>query len=171
MSWNKRAARDVNELISKGYKVYSEKGEGEDLNLSSFLVDFTGPKDTPYENTCWTLRFTIPTDFPFKSPSVGFLQKIFHPNVDEASGSICLDSLNTGWIPSFTLRHIAEDLVPLLLSYPNPDDPLNREAASLMKSNKENYTKFVTDHSKNNSKKRAREGEDDVASSSSKSVI
>ena len=30
MSWNKRAARDVNELISRGYKVYSEKGEGEE---------------------------------------------------------------------------------------------------------------------------------------------
>ena len=152
MSWSKRACRDVKELMSKGFKVYSESGEDDEVSLGCFLVDINGPKDTPYEGLIWTVRFTIPTEFPFKSPSVGFVQNIYHPNVDEGSGSVCLDSLNTGWIPSFTLRHIVEDLLPFLLTYPNPDDPLNRAAAHSLKNNKNKYLEYARTHSLANSK-------------------
>lgn len=130
MSWQKRAGRDIKELQDSGFGVRSENGA--DLDLRSFLVDLQGPEGTPYAGHVWGLRFTLPEQFPFRSPSIGFVERILHPNVDEASGSVCLDSLNKGWSASFTLRHIVEDLLPYLLRYPNPADPLNREAAVLL---------------------------------------
>ena len=146
MSWQKRIIKDLKDLTESGFQVRDEKG-GEDFKMDYFIVKIKGPVDTPYENCDWTLRFTIPEKFPFSSPSVGFIQRIYHPNVDEESGTICLDALNSNWSPTFTIRHIAETLVPYLLAYPNPDDPLNKEAASLMKANKLLFEKKAKTHS------------------------
>ena len=56
-------------------------------NLNDLIVKFYGPPDTPYEAGVWKVRVNLPDDYPFKSPSVGFLNKIYHPNIDEDTGS------------------------------------------------------------------------------------
>lgn len=142
MSWQKRALKDIEDLKKNGFEVRGETSE-EVERLDVFLVRLTGPKDTPYEGGSWFVRFTIPQEFPFKSPSVGFVQNILHPNIDWASGSICLDALNTKWSPCFTIRHVMDSLLPYLLTYPNPDDPLNRTAADLLKTDAKGYDDLV----------------------------
>jgi ubiquitin-conjugating enzyme E2 H len=142
MSWRKRLARDIQELQSGGFPVFYENED----ELKCFMTTVTGSADTPYENCIWQVRFTIQEGYPFTSPSVGFVQRIFHPNVDEESGSICLDALNKAWSPSFTIKHIVETMLPFLLTYPNPDDPLNRDAAHLMKTNLESFQQKARSH-------------------------
>lgn len=126
--WSKRVSGDMARLQEAGYAVFGENGA--EATLKNFCVTMNGPKDTPYEGHQWDIRFTIPEQFPFKSPSVGFVQHIYHPNIDFSSGSVCLDTLNSQWSPMFTLLSLVETQLPYLLSYPNPADPLNKEAAS-----------------------------------------
>ena len=65
-------------------------------------------------------------------PKVRFLTRVYHPNIDTA-GRICLDLLKMppsgSWRP---LHNIASVLtsIRLLLSSPNPDDPLMIDIAS-----------------------------------------
>ena len=91
----------------------------------------------------WKINLIYPNEYPFKSPSVGFINKIYHPNIDLKSGSVCLNVLNTSWSPIYTTLHIIDTFIPQLLTYPNPDDPLNVDAANLLLEGTDRFNQFV----------------------------
>jgi ubiquitin-protein ligase len=65
-------------------------------------------------------------------------------NIDELSGSVCLDVINQTWSPMFDMINIFEVFLPQLLRYPNAADPLNGEAAALLMRDAKAYDVKVT---------------------------
>ncbi|POW16839.1 hypothetical protein PSTT_00977 [Puccinia striiformis] len=96
-----------------------------------------GDDIAPFANGVWKIHVELPDQYPYKSPSIGFMNKIFHPNIDESSGSVCLDVINQ-------LGHLL--FLPQLLRYPNPSDPLNGEAAATLMRDPKSYDVKVKDY-------------------------
>jgi len=130
----KRREMDVMKLMMSDYDVTLV-----DDNTADMYVIFRGPKDSPYAGGSWKVHVELPEGYPYKSPSIGFCNRMFHPNVDEMSGTVCLDVINQTWSPMFDLLNVFEVFLPQLLLYPNPTDPLNGEAAALMMREPEHY--------------------------------
>lgn len=106
-------------------------------NLFEWEAIILGPIGTPYEGGVFYLNISIPSNYPFKPPTVIFKTKIYHPNIN-SSGSICLDILKTQWSPALTISKILLSICSLLAD-PNPNDPLVPEIANLLKTNIEVY--------------------------------
>lgn len=134
---------DFTKLIMAGYDLELNNGSTQD-----FDVIFHGPNGTAYEGGIWKVHVTLPDDYPFSSPSIGFTNKLLHPNVDEASGSVCLDVINQTWTPLYSLVNVFDVFLPQLLTYPNPSDPLNNEAAALLMKDKNIYEEKVKEYVK-----------------------
>ncbi len=106
-------------------------------NLFEWEGIIIGPTETPYEGGIFILSISIPSNYPFKPPSVIFKTKIYHPNIN-SSGHICLDILKNQWSPALSISKILLSICSLL-SDPNPNDPLVPDIAAQLKNNPTQY--------------------------------
>lgn len=102
--------------------------------MTHWTAGISGPPETPFNGGSFTLDLIFPTDYPFVPPLVTFRTPIFHPNVS-TTGAICLDILKPRsgtWSPLMTVPSLLVS-IQSLLGDANPDDPLNLEAAELLR--------------------------------------
>ncbi|CAI7644267.1 unnamed protein product [Penicillium palitans] len=116
---------------------YLQPSDGDDLSQLTILL--TGPAGTPFSQGLWELHLKMPDDYPKSPPKATFKTKIWHPNMEELTGAVCVDTLKRDWQPNLTLRDVLVTISCLLI-YPNPDSALNASAGALMQ---ENYDAFA----------------------------
>ncbi|KAK9341775.1 ubiquitin-conjugating enzyme/RWD-like protein [Lipomyces starkeyi] len=99
------------------------------------------PDEGMYQGGKFNFSFTINNSFPHEPPKVKCTQKIYHPNID-LEGNVCLNILREDWKPVLNLNAVLVGLQYLFLE-PNAADPLNKEAASDLQRNRENFRRNV----------------------------
>mmetsp|Transcript_24330 Transcript_24330/g.17123 ORF Transcript_24330/g.17123 Transcript_24330/m.17123 type:complete len:92 (+) Transcript_24330:150-425(+) len=88
-------------------------------------ADILGPVGTPYYGGVFRCKLVVDGNFPSTPPKGYFMTKIYHPNVAQPSGDICVNTLKKDWDPSkWSLRHIFE-VIRCLLIVPFPESSLN----------------------------------------------
>src|SRR5690606_8980566 len=102
------------------------------------------PSETPYDRAVFRLKISFPKHYPFSPPKITFITPIFHCNIDDR-GNICLDILKDNWSPALTVEKVLFSISSLLAN-PNPDDPLVRDIAKLLKENKLEHDRRARQH-------------------------
>ena len=101
-------------------------------NLQSWRAWVAGPTDTPFEGGVFELELNIGVRYPLAPPVVRVTTPLFHPNIHDRTGEVCLDILKTAWSPAWTLQSVCQAVLALL-SAPEPSSPLNCDAGNLLR--------------------------------------
>ncbi|KAK5135201.1 hypothetical protein LTR04_004630, partial [Oleoguttula sp. CCFEE 6159] len=109
-------------------------------DLTQLDVLLAGPASTPYALGLWKLHLEIPPTYPAAPPKAHFRTKIYHPNVDEATGAVCVETLKRDWDAKLTLRDVLVTISCLLIQ-PNPASALNAEAGALLQEDYESFAR------------------------------
>ncbi|GMH52078.1 hypothetical protein TrVE_jg3808 [Triparma verrucosa] len=108
--------------------------------LTTFCVSVT--PDSGYWSGCtYSFTFTIPALYPHEPPKVHCDTQLYHPNVN-TEGNVCLNILREDWKPVLDINAVIYGLIYLFYD-PNPADPLNHEAAKLLRENKGEFERNV----------------------------
>ncbi|KAK3945872.1 hypothetical protein QBC46DRAFT_359998 [Diplogelasinospora grovesii] len=109
-------------------------------HILSFIL-YIEPDEGMYRGGKFSFTFNIPPSFPHEPPKVQCREKIYHPNID-LEGKVCLNILREDWKPVLNLNAVIVGLQFLFLE-PNASDPLNKEAAEDLRSNREGFKRNV----------------------------
>ena len=101
-------------------------------NIQDFIIEIT-PVEGIWQGGVFDFHFTIPDDFPFQRPSIICQTRIWHPNIEE-TGAVCLNILRDNYTAAMSIDQLVLGL-QFLFSEPNPNSPLNKEAAEQYSSN------------------------------------
>ncbi|KAF2120449.1 ubiquitin-conjugating enzyme/RWD-like protein [Lophiotrema nucula] len=135
----RRLAKDHSELHRDGLPpnyLFPSSHDGSDLTSLDVLL--AGPPGTPYAKGVWRLHLDIPQTYPTAPPTATFRTRMWHPNVDEASGAVCVETLKRDWVNTLKLRDVLVT-VSCLLIQPNPASALNEAAGVLASEDWEGY--------------------------------
>ncbi|XP_055307480.1 NEDD8-conjugating enzyme Ubc12 [Sitodiplosis mosellana] len=110
---------------------------------------FICPDEGFYKGGRFKFSFKVGPHYPHEPPKVKCETLVYHPNID-LDGNVCLNILREDWKPVLTINSIVYGL-QYLFSEPNPEDPLNKEAAEVLQTNRRlfesNVAKAMRGHS------------------------
>ena len=99
-------------------------------DMTKLDVEFIGPADTPYAGGHFHFLITLDAEkFPHQAPKVVFKTKIYHPNIEIATGEACIDIIQGDWRPNVKLTRVIDESIQLLKT-PNPAHTIEPVIAS-----------------------------------------
>ena len=106
-------------ILSLGCTVGLNSQYGKDI--FHWVVSLIGPQDTPYAGGTFFLTVDFPETYPKTKPEVRFTNKIYHLNVSETNGHICISTLNH-WKEKTPMVDVISSIFALFYDQ-NPDSP------------------------------------------------
>lgn len=128
-----RAAKDFRELSLPSFVSISQPNPSEVMNCKITIK----PDEGYYRGGRFSFDLKIPSSYPHEPPKLKCETSIYHPNIDH-EGNVCLNILREDWKPVLTINSIIYGLLHLF-NEPNPEDPLNKEAAELLKNDRRQF--------------------------------
>ncbi|VDK65626.1 unnamed protein product [Onchocerca ochengi] len=106
-------------------------------NIFEWTAVINGPKNTVYEGGTFFVQMFVPPTYPFNSPKVQFLTRIYHCNINR-HGVINIDILRDRWSSSMTIARILQEIIALLYDC-KPENALLENVAEQYVNNRKEF--------------------------------
>lgn len=125
-----RLHKDISELnLHKTCTMAFPNGKDDLMNFEVTIR----PDEGYYRGGTFVFSFQISSIYPHEAPKVKCKTKVYHPNID-LEGNVCLNILREDWKPVLNINTIIYGLFHLFTE-PNHEDPLNQDAAAVLRDN------------------------------------
>uniref|UniRef100_A0A5B7APF8 Putative NEDD8-conjugating enzyme Ubc12 n=1 Tax=Davidia involucrata TaxID=16924 RepID=A0A5B7APF8_DAVIN len=125
-----RLHKDISELnLPKICCIAFPNGKDDLMNFEVTIK----PDEGYYLGGTFVFSFQVAPVYPHEPPKVKCKTKVYHPNID-LEGNVCLNILREDWKPVLNINTIIYGLV-YLFTQPNCEDPLNHDAAAVLRDN------------------------------------
>ena len=111
------------------------------ISLITITIDLSGEETSIWRGGRYTFKLTVPPEYPHKPPKAHCETPVYHPNID-TEGKVCLNILRADWKPVLDINNVLVGLIFLFIE-PNPNDPLNHEAAAEFRDNPARFKQNV----------------------------
>ena len=99
-----------------------------DLKIFELMFDLS-KEDSLWRGGKYKFTVTVDSEYPHKPPKVHCDTPVYHPNID-TEGNVCLNILRADWSAVLGVTPVILGLLFLFID-PNPNDPLNKDAAKV----------------------------------------
>ncbi|KAA0036519.1 NEDD8-conjugating enzyme Ubc12-like [Cucumis melo var. makuwa] len=125
-----RLQKDISELnLPKTCSISFPNGKDDLMNFEVTIH----PDEGYYLGGTFLFSFQVSPVYPHEPPKVKCKTKVYHPNID-LEGNVCLNILREDWKPVLNINTIIYGLFHLF-TQPNHEDPLNHDAAAVLRDN------------------------------------
>ncbi|KAL0643558.1 hypothetical protein Bca4012_041848 [Brassica carinata] len=129
-----RLHKDITELnLPKSCSISFPNGKNDLMNFEVTIK----PDDGYYLGGKFVFTFQVSPVYPHEAPKVKCKTKVYHPNID-LEGNVCLNILREDWKPVLNINTVIYGLFHLFTE-PNHEDPLNHDAAAVLRDNPKQF--------------------------------
>ena len=115
-------------------------------NIFHWKITLLGPQDTPYAGGMFFLTADFPDTYPQTKPEIRFVNKIYHLNVRESDGHICISTLNQ-WVPNTPMVNVLSAIFALFYEQ-NPLSPYSVSMAAQYKLRRNEFNRIAAEWTK-----------------------
>ena len=112
-------------------------------NIFHWNITLLGPQDTPYAGGMFFLTADFPETYPKVKPEIRFKNKIYHLNVRESDGHICISTLNQ-WVPNTPMVNVLSSIFALFYEQ-NPLSPYSVTMAAQYKLRRNEFNRIAAE--------------------------
>lgn len=116
-------------------------------NMFEWNALIKAPKNSPYNGYMFQFEIKYPENYPEEAPKVKCVTKIYHMNIKETTGDVCVSSIKNpnGWANAKSISEVLKSIF-VIFKKPNKNSPYNGEMAKVYNTNPEQYEKNIKEY-------------------------
>ncbi|CAB4036406.1 Hypothetical predicted protein [Paramuricea clavata] len=114
-------------------------------NICIWEAKFAAPEQSLYKGANLKTQVVLPEEYPLSPPTIRFLTPVYHVNIDQSSGQVCLGFVSADkWNPTNGIEDVLRAVFSLLIT-PQVETAQDQQILGIFQDSKRIYERRARD--------------------------